>query len=472
MSDLAATRRIADAVLYEGYLLYPYTAAAAKNRLRWQFGVLGPPGGIERGDGEPARLAAQFLLRANPGTTLTVHLRALHLQTRIVEAVAAGRFTPVPELRAGGTVWTSFDEAVEVETTVVVAVGDLTGGSVTPVGLPATSEVAPVVDDGAQVGRVVRMREPVTAELALTAEPIDGGALRISAVAANTTAGVPAGSDAATRHSLLGAHLLVGVDDGEFVSLLEPPAELAGAAAACSRDRWFPVLAGEEGEADLLLVSPIILYDHPAVAPESAGPLYDSTEIDEILTLRVLTLSDEEKAAARATDPRAAAVVDRCETMPPEMLARLHGVLREPHVPLFGEPLSGEPRPPDTAPASGPEEEQRPWWDPAVDGAVDPAEAAVIVGGVAVRRGSTVRLHPSRRADAQDIFYAGREATVAAVLSDVDGGTHVAVVLADDPAADLHEWYGRHLHFAPDELEPVRPAPAACEQEDACARSE
>jgi hypothetical protein len=462
-AGLAAARRVADAVLYEGYLLYPYTAAAAKNRLRWQFGVLGPPGAAVRGEGEPARLAAQFLLRAGPAARLTVHLRALHLQSRDVEAGADGHFVPVGELWVDADLWTSFDEASEVEVTVPVAVADLRAGFRSPVAVPAAREVQPLLDRaGAEVGRVVRRREAVTAETLLRADEVAHGVLRVTAEAVNTTGSVPPGKDAAARHSLLGAHLLVTVDDGGFASLLDPPAGLAEAAADCNRDRWFPVLAGEEGEDDLLLVSPIILYDHPVVAPESAGPLYDSTEIDEILTLRVLTLSDEEKAAARATDPRAAAVVDRCETMPPQVLARLHGVLREPRAPVFTGTSGTEV--PDA---------QRPWWDPAVDGAVDPAEAVVVIDGVPVRRGSTVRLRPSRRADAQDIFYAGREARVAAVLSDVDGGTHVAVVLADDPAADLHEWYGRHLHFAPDELEPVRPGPAApAEEDDECALSE
>jgi hypothetical protein len=233
------------------------------------------------------------------------------------------------------------------------------------------------------------------------------------------------------------------------------------------------VLAGPPGTDDVLLVSPIILYDHPALAPESAVPLFDATEIDEILTLRVLTLTDEEKAAARATDPRAAAVIDRCEALTPEEMARLHGVLRDPAAPLFAGPDPPEADTPESwVPEPWtPDTEGRPWWDPAVDGAVDPDRASVLVRGVPVQRGSTVRLHPSRRADAQDLFYDGREARVAAVLADVDGGTHVAVVLTDDPAADLHEWYGRHLHFGPEELEPVPPAAAAGEEEG-CAPSE
>ena len=81
----------------------------------------------------------------------------------------------------------------------------------------------------------------------------------------------------------------------------------------------------------------------------------------------------------------------------------------------------------------------------------------MLIDGVPVANGSLVRMHPQRRADAQDLFFADQVARVTAVLCDVDGDTHVAVVLVDDPAADLHDWYGRYLYFAPDELEPLPP---------------
>ena len=215
------------------------------------------------------------------------------------------------------------------------------------------------------------------------------------------------------------------------------------------------MLAGPPGATDVVLASPIILYDHPAVAPESAGALFDSTEIDEILTLRVLTLTEEEKAAARATDAHAGAIIDRCEQMAPEELQRLHGVLREPHA--FAAPHTFAPPGGAGDQASGRSAGQAgvSWWDPAVDAAVHPELDAVMVAGAPVARGSVVRLRPSRRADAQDLFFTGQTARVAAVHRDVDGATHVAVVLVDDPAADLHEWYGRYLYFAPDELEPL-----------------
>ena len=117
--------------------------------------------------------------------------------------------------------------------------------------------------------------------------------------------------------------------------MIDPPEDARAAAARCRQHRCWPVLAGDGGPdgqtSDVVLASPIILYDHPAVAPESVAAMFDSTEIDEILTLRVMTLTDDEKAQARATDARAAAIIDRCEQMSPAELQRLHGILREPH---------------------------------------------------------------------------------------------------------------------------------------------
>ncbi len=261
----------------------------------------------------------------------------------------------------------------------------------------------------------------------------------------NTTPDAAGDHAAATAASFLGAHLLVEVEHAEALSMTDPPEDAVDAAGRCIQHRCWPVLAGPADDTSLVLVSPIILYDHPEIAEQSAGALFDSTEIDEILTLRVMTLTDEEKAAARATDPRAAEIIDRCDAMSPDAMAQLHGILRDPHALTDAV---------DPAGSFGFDAEV-PWWDPAVDASVSPETDEVIVGGVAVSAGSIVRIHPSRRADAQDLFFTDQVARVVAVQSDVDGDTHVAVVLLDDPAADLHEWYGRYLYFAPDELEPM-----------------
>jgi hypothetical protein len=457
--DLART--VADAVLYEGYLLYPYRATSSKNQIRWQFGVLGPPGASTDGVGEPSHMHAECLVRPRPGAQLNVHLRFLQLQARCVERSdpsSATGFRAVERLAVGGVNLLTWDEAVEHSAPLgPFDVAGLTGGSDVTVEIPGGREVDPVVfPDGGQAGRVIRQRWPLTTRVHLETVDVEeaGDVVRLMIHAENTSGVRVRSRDDANRVSFLGAHLLLQASQAAFVSLLEPPEELAGAASACSNQRCWPVLVGAEGQTDIVLVSPIILYDYPAVAPESAGALFDSTEIDEILTLRVLTLTDEEKAAARATDPAAAVIIDRCEQMSPEAMQQLHGVLRDPRAP--GAPFDDIPTF-STPTTEGPTTEGpgAPWWDPGVDGAVSPSTDVVMIDGVAVAKGSSVRLHPRRNADAQDLFFAERTATVSAVFFDVDGATHVAVVIDDDPAADLHEWYGRYLYFAPDEIEPL-----------------
>jgi hypothetical protein len=443
---LTLARLAADAVLYEGYLLYPYRSTAAKNQVRWQFGVLGPPGASAAGIGEEAGLAVQCLLRPDGDATATVtlHLRFLQLQRRQAERAATsspadGGFEPVGELRAGDAVWTSWDEAVEVERELgTFGLAELRRGATLTVEVPGGEDAEPLPG-----GRLVRRRWPLRAVVSLDADQ-DGELVRLQ-IAVTNTADPVADKDAALRSSLIGAHLLLEAGEARFVSVIDPPEDARAAAARCVQHRCWPVLAGDEGThgqtSDVVLAAPIILYDHPAVAPESVAPMFDSTEIDEILTLRVLTLTDEEKAQARATDAKAAAVIDRCERMSPAQLQRLHGVLRDPHASdpsAGGQALTGDD-----------------WWAAEAAAPVSPETDAVLVAGIRVARGSRVRLRPSRRADAQDMFLAGQEARVSAVHVDLDGETHVAVTLLDDPAAELHDWYGRYLYFAPDELEPL-----------------
>ncbi|MDH6193487.1 hypothetical protein M2272_000108 [Mycobacterium frederiksbergense] len=427
---------VADAVLYEGYLLYPYRANSAKNQCRWQFGVLGPTDAERSGIGEDSSLSAQLLLRGHEHPRVSVLVRFLQLQRRIAERRRDdGTFEPVDELIAGTRSWLSWDEAVPRHITFgPFDVADLRTPRTQPIVIGSRTDSERV--DG---GRLVRRRRNLVGEFAIGAES-DDGLVRLTVTVRNCAA--PArDKDDAIAVSFLGAHLIIEVTDGEFVSLLDPDESAAAAASRCRRHRCFPVLAGPPGTRDLMLVSPIILYDHPEIAEQSPGDLYDACEIDEILTLRVMTMTDEEKTSARATDPRAAAIIDRCDSLSPEAMLDLHGVLRDPHAAAPGL----IPQIPDGID----------WWDPLADKAVDPGVDAVLINGVRVCRGSRVRLHPSRRADAQDIFFAGRTAQVASVHEDVEGERHIGVVLDDDPAADLHDWYGRYLYFAADEVEPL-----------------
>lgn len=455
---------VADAVLYEGYLLYPYRRSSAKNRVRWQFGVLFPRGWVEAdgpvvpgvsGSADSWYQRTECLVRVRrPGATVRLRVRCLQMQRKQVEEAAPdGELRPAASLRTDdGTTHLTFDEAVPREFDAEFALEDLLQGERTvAVRAPAGVDVEPLP---AGAGRVVRSREEVRASVTVVAEPLAPDLCRLRVRTTNTG---PApdprtARDEALRRALIATHTLVGGDGVRFVSLTDPPSELRAHAAACRNEFTFPVLGGEPGEpgehedstGHILLSAPIILPDHPQVAPESPGDLHDAAEIDEILTLRTMLLTDEEKREARATDPRAAAILDRVDTMPQEVLERLHGAVRS---------LA-----PVTAPATPAPVERPAWWQEGADDGLSPSTDTVLVDGVPLGGGSRVRLRPrGRGADAQDMFLAGRTAEVAAVFHDVDGSVHLAVTLDDDPAAELHSWYGRFHYFRPDELEPLDP---------------
>jgi len=452
--SLDRVRSVADAVLYEGYLLYPYRASSSKNQSRWQFGVLGPPGASAASFGEEPGMAMQCLLTSGEATgAITLHLRFLQLQVREAQLLAPdGSYVRVDSLPvAGGSVLT-WDEAAEREITLPEQA--LLAPLDTVVEVPGGEDVEPVTAQyGSPAGRIVRRRWPLTARVRMSSA-VDEGFLRLSVSVDNEYPDTVLDKDDAIRSSLIGAHVLLEARGAEFVSLLEPPDEAEAAASRCHQRRCWPVLAGPSGSTDMVLGAPIILYDYPEVAEQSQGALFDATEIDEILSLRVMTMTEDEKAQARATDPRAAAIIDRCDDMTAADLQRLHGILRDPYAPALGPVDSPYADLRDAEPPSF-ETGDVPWWDPAADASVRPGVDAVLINGVSVAKGSLVRVHPSRRADAQDLFFADQVARVTAVLSDVDGEVHVALVLVDDPAADLHEWYGRYLYFSPDELEPL-----------------
>ncbi|MGW0883124.1 hypothetical protein [Streptomyces sp. NPDC002671] len=449
---LGVARHVADAVLFEGYVLYPYRASAAKNRLRWQFGVLVPPSWSAATE-EHAAQRTECLMEPKEGAELAVEVRFLRAQRRTVEELREdGGYAPTDELRLPDRVLVAWDEGAEERVTLLVPVDALDGdGTTVPFTRPAAEETEQVTDSqGRVLGRLVRRRAEISGTLRVTATELDGPyrVRRLSVTVANTgTWTAEPGTDrhAALPYSLVATHVLLRLDAGSFLSMTDPPEWARGAVAMCRNEHTWPVLAGEPGRADLMLSSPIILEDHPAIAPESPGALYDATEIDEILALRTAALTDEEKREARGTDARAAAVIDLADTMPPEVLERLHGAvrsLREVTGPKEPDADGGHLRP-DT-----------PWWDPGGDTGVDPARDQVLVDGRPVRAGSRVRLRPRlRRTDAQDLFVDGRSALVEAVLHDVDGGVHIAVTIEDDPGADIRREQGRFLYFQPDEVE-------------------
>jgi hypothetical protein len=439
---------LADTVLYEGYALYPYRRSSGKNRVRWQFGVLAPRAWVDSGgpvsDGVAGSTESwwqqtECLLEAPGSATVRVRVRFLQTQAKAVEeALSDGTFRPVERLDLGDRTEVPFDEAVSREVEVAARLDDLLAAElVHPFGAPAVRRAEPVRDGrGRQTGRLVRTSYRLSGTLRMAAEQVAAPfpLLRLRIGIENADFDTPAhlGRDEALRRALLATHCLVATDNGSFLSALDPPEWAAPAAAGCRNVRTFPVLAGRPGSSDQVLCAPIILYDGVTVAAESPGDLHDAAEIDEILSLRTLTLTEEEKREARGTDPRVAALLDRVEGMPPEVMAKLHGAIRSLQ--------PGQPGPASTD--------------------------AVLVEGVRVRRGSRVRLDPRRRGtDAHDMFLAGRTARVEAVLRDVDGSQHVAVTIEDDPSAELHQWYGRFHYYRPDEIHPVGPTAIPAESE-------
>lgn len=352
-----AVRQIADAILYEGYLLYPYRPSSVKNRQRWTFGGLYPDSCAAR-MGSPTSFRAQFLVEGEEEPELQITVRFL-------------------QLRRNGGGW---EEGVPRET----GIGEFE-----------------FLGDEAQL--------PVRGVVEFSTERLKSGLHRGTICVRNTShLDDPLAALAST-------HAIAQVKNGSFVSLTDFPDRLRDEVSECVNTGVWPVLAGSLGARDCMLISPIILYDYPQVAPESAGDLFDGTEIDEILSLRILTLCDVEKDEIRAADPRARLVLERTEALSDLDMKKLHGALRNPRA-LPERPGIGS-----------------------------------------LKRGDRVRLRPSKSSDIMDIALRGQIAEVESIETDYEERVHVAVVLENDPGKDLGALGqpGHRFFFSPEELEPV-----------------
>ena len=326
MTDDDLVRRIADAVLYEGYILWPYRRSALKNQRRWTFGGVYPPAHAHAHPDDPALMRAECLVEGPADATVDVRVRFLHVVARGVARTGAdGTLEPVDELVSGGDRHIAWEEAAERE----IATGPLALGGApcrVPLAIAAGSDVEPL--DG---GALVRAWHGLAGALDVGAQRLGPALWRVRADVVNTTALDRAdGREAALAHTFCSTHaVLHGAGGAAFVSLTDPPEALRAEAEACDNRGVWPVLVGTPGTHDTLLASPIILEDHPRVAPESPGDLFDGAEIDQLLRLSILSLTDEEKAEMRAADPRTRAILERTEALTPEELMRLHGTVRD-----------------------------------------------------------------------------------------------------------------------------------------------
>ncbi len=286
--NLNAIRSVANAILYEGYMLYPYRPSALKNRSQgWTFGTLLPQEYAATHPGESSNFSAQVIVVGEQA-----HFSAEFRFLQLCGSEPSERTVISPPLEISNLLRDPLDMPFAFDRD---GVADFLRG-------------------------VVRISAECASDTAFK--------LTISLCNQSSAAVSWDTRDHALQQALVSAHALVSIKGGEFISLVAPPDEYAVAVANCGQSGVFPVLVGDESDRSAMLISPIILYDYPQIAPHSHGDFFDGSEIDEMLTLRVLTLTDAEKDEVRASDERARALLQRTESLSPEQILKLHGVLR------------------------------------------------------------------------------------------------------------------------------------------------
>lgn len=383
--------RLVRALLFEGHVLYPYRASSLKNRRRWAFGTLYPKRFCELAKASDAFSIRTECLVVGSAPVVQVSVRFLRMLAR--SGVTEHEREP----------WI---EAVEGR----IETGELS--------LPALSDTSRQFELGIDASYtteedVTRRGEALSAVVRVSAARLELSLWKLTARVENTT---DTGANATDREraelSALGsAHVLLSCRDGRFVSSIDPPPDLAAHAARCRSEGVWPVLVGDERKRDTLVASPIVLSDYPEIAKASPGDLFDATEIDEILSLRIRTLSESERREAFATDPRARELILRSEALGEEELLALHGICALSRG-AAAEPASYEP-------------------------------------------GDAVVLRPRAGGDVLDLALSGESATVLAREEDVDGRVYYTVTVDADPGRDLGALGqpGHRFFFGADELE-------------------
>jgi hydrogenase maturation protease len=345
-------RRIADAVLYEGYVLYPYRPSVT-NRQRWTFGGLYPEAFCQDSTGSDSSFQqTECLIEGGLDTTIDITIRFLHLTQRTVGEIEPpleawpGQGEPtyraVESLHIDDRLFHTWQEAEEREVSIPgLPLRDLASKPMCSTFVFTCMRWLETLvrNDGRIAGVLVRDRQAISGAVEVAAAEVAASLFKLSLRVRNETAweqSSPRNHEEAVLRSLASTHSILQIHRGEFVSLLDPPGSCAAATTMCRNIGCWPVLVGARGEKSTMLSTPIILYDYPEIAAESPGNLFDGTEIDEILTLRVLTLTEEEKQAAAALDGRVRQLVARTDSLACDELLGLHGTMRK------MQPLSGD----------------------------------------------------------------------------------------------------------------------------------
>lgn len=334
--------RIAKAVLYEGYLLYPYRPSAIKNRQRFNFGVIYPRAYAEAQKcGDACAMQTECLVQGSEPSECAVRVRFLRLVPRSILGRQEGS-GELPSLENGcerierlaldGRTYQAWQEAAEENIDIAsFCLCDLVEQPMLWrfrfLSWRRTEEIRDQF--GALAGGIVWEKREVSGYVELKALRLREKLFKLRVKISNDS-GVPADAkrEIALEHSLVSTHTVLESRGGAFVSLTDPPGEYRKFANCCENVGTWPILVGTPDERDTLLSSPIILPDYPEIAQESPGDLFDGAEIDEILSLRILSMTEDEKREMRQCDARAEQILQRTENLPEEQWMRLHGALR------------------------------------------------------------------------------------------------------------------------------------------------
>jgi hypothetical protein len=446
MNRSALIDKIVHAVLYEGYILYPYRPGSRKNRTRFTFGRVYPEAySVAQRGAEPFTMQTECLAWVrSDAPALEVTLRFLQPVAREVGVPAARsplpdapderELEPVSELTVDGKLYQSWQEATERQVSLPAQDLQTMAGRPQTVAFSfaASQTHEPIYDRrNRTAGVMVRRQAGLNGVVEVAAEPVDAQVFKVSVRIVNRTPVAPSSLDdqeAILMRTFASTHTILSVCGADFLSLTDPPAAYADAAGRCRNAGTWPVLVGKKGETGTILSSPIILYDYPEIAPESPGDLCDGTEIDEILTLRIMTLTDAEKNEMRHVDAHARQILERTETLGRDELLKMHGAMRD--AAAFGET----------------------FFNPLT------ALESITVAGVRLSKGDRVRIRPKGRADVMDLVLAGKVAVIEGVEQDAENRVHLALVLDDDPGKDLGMMRqpGHRFFYTPDEVEPVQ----------------
>ncbi|HZC35649.1 MAG TPA: hypothetical protein VE242_08550 [Chthoniobacterales bacterium] len=437
--------KIVEAVLYEGYILYPYRPSSKKNVQRFTFGRVYPYAySVAQNGAEPFAMKTECLATSESAhSRLEGEVRFLQIVAREVlelpepllelpKDLDTASLKVIPLLRVGEQQYSAWQEAVEQ--TVILPADTLqqicASPCRVPFNFPVSSNLEPIRNlEGSIIGLIRRRGETLVGTVELTAEELDPRVIKISVNVANQTP--MSESDLENQYAVLmrtfaSTHTVLHLTGAEFVSLMDPPPALRKSAGLCKNEGTWPVLVGDEeaGDRSTMLSSPIILYDYPKIAPESPGELFDGTEIDEILTLRVMTMTDVEKQEMRQSDERGRQILERVESLGQDELLRMHGSIRE--LRSFDEDFFSNRH-----------------------------LEVVELNGAPLRVGDRVKIRPKSRADIMDIALEGKTAIVEAIEEDAEQRIHLALVLDEAPGKDLGlmRQPGHRFFYTLDEVE-------------------